>query len=143
MEALVTATPVNTMLFSAVLVLLKIVLGMRVTAYRIKNETMWGDNADIRMQRLIRAHGNHAEWMPAAIIILALITGYCSYILSNRRLTAMMFGILALLYGFFYSLLQLQDYALLLGSLGLLLILATIMYLTRNIDWYALRGEEE
>ncbi|MCO6477998.1 MAG: cell envelope integrity protein CreD [Phaeodactylibacter sp.] len=82
-------------------------------------------------------------YLIACIIILALITGYCSYILSNRRLTGMMFGILALLYGFFYSLLQLQDYALLLGSLGLLLILATIMYLTRNIDWYALGREEE
>ena len=54
----------------------------------------------------------------------------------------MMFGILALLYGFFYSLLQLQDYALLLGSLGLLMILATIMYLTRHIERYGLRGEE-
>ncbi|MCB0559517.1 MAG: cell envelope integrity protein CreD [Lewinellaceae bacterium] len=82
-------------------------------------------------------------YLIACVIILALITGYCSYILQNRRLTWMMFGILALLYGFFYSLLQLQDYALLLGSLGLLLILATIMYLTRNIDWYGLRGEEE
>lgn len=81
-------------------------------------------------------------YLIACVIILALITGYCSYILGNRRLTGMMFGILALLYGFFYSLLQLQDYALLLGSLGLLLILATIMYLTRNIDWYGLRGEE-
>ncbi len=73
MEALATVTPVNTMLFAALLVLLKIVLGMRVTAYRIKNETMWGDNADIKMQRLIRAHGNHAEWMPGAMIILGLI----------------------------------------------------------------------
>lgn len=77
-------------------------------------------------------------YLIACVIILLLITGYCSYILRNRRLTSMMFGILALLYGFFYSLLQLQDYALLLGSLGLLLILATIMYLTRNIDWYDL-----
>ncbi|MCB0566777.1 MAG: cell envelope integrity protein CreD [Phaeodactylibacter sp.] len=81
-------------------------------------------------------------YLIACVITLALITGYCSYILHNRRLTWMMFGILALLYGFFYSLLQLQDYALLLGSLGLLLILATIMYLTRNIDWYDLKGEE-
>ncbi|MCB9296933.1 MAG: cell envelope integrity protein CreD [Lewinellaceae bacterium] len=81
-------------------------------------------------------------YLIACAIILALITGYCSYILRNRKLTGMMFGILALLYGFFYSLLQLQDYALLLGSLGLLLILATIMYLTRNIDWYELGKEE-
>ena len=77
-------------------------------------------------------------YLIACVIIIILITGYCSYILRNRRLTSMMFGILALLYGFFYSLLQLQDYALLLGSLGLLLILAAIMYLTRNIDWYDL-----
>lgn len=83
-----------------------------------------------------------SAYLIACAIILALITGYCSYILQNRRLTWMMFGILALLYGFFYSLLQLQDYALLLGSLGLLLILATIMYLTRHIDWYGMRGDE-
>ena len=82
-------------------------------------------------------------YLIACVITLALITGYCSYILQNRRLTWMMFGILALLYGFFYSLLQLQDYALLLGSLGLLLILATIMYLTRNIDWYELGKEDD
>lgn len=91
----------------------------------------------------ISEHFNfNMAYLIACVIILALITGYCSYILHNRRLTWMMFGILALLYGFFYSLLQLQDYALLLGSLGLLLILSTIMYLTRNIDWYALRGED-
>jgi inner membrane protein len=28
------------------------------------------------------------------------------------------------------------------GSLGLLLILAVIMYLTRNVDWYGLKREE-
>jgi len=82
-------------------------------------------------------------YLMACMIIIILITSYCSYILSNRRLTWMMFGILTLLYGFFYSLLQLQDYALLLGSLGLLLILATVMYLTRNIDWYNLGNEED
>ena len=84
-----------------------------------------------------------AAYLIGCLTILALITGYCYYILDNRRLTLMVFGILAILYGFFYSLLQLQDYALLLGSLGLLLILAAIMYLTRQIDWYNLRREDE
>ena len=42
----------------------------------------------------------------------------------------------------FYSILQMQDYALLMGSLGLLLILAVIMYLTRNVDWFGLKREE-
>jgi len=68
---------------------------------------------------------------------LVLITLYAWYIFKNNFLTALFAGILALLYGFFYSLLQLEDYALLLGSIGLFIILATIMYLTRKIDWYA------
>ena len=72
-------------------------------------------------------------------VILALITGYCSFILDNRKLTLLMFGVLTILYLFFYSLLQLQDYALLMGSFGLLAILGTVMYLTRNVDWYGIK----
>ena len=34
-------------------------------------------------------------------------------------------------------LLQLGDYALLLGTVGLFAILATVMYVTRDLDWYA------
>jgi inner membrane protein len=37
-------------------------------------------------------------------------------------------------------LLQAEDYALLLGSVGLFLILALVMYVTRRLDWYAPRG---
>jgi len=33
-------------------------------------------------------------------------------------------------------LLQLEAYALLAGSLGLLLTLAVVMYLSRRVDWY-------
>lgn len=76
------------------------------------------------------------SYLISCALILSLITGYCSFILQSRKLTFLMFGVLAILYGFFWSLLQLQDYALLLGSAGLLLILATVMYLTRNVDWY-------
>ena len=36
----------------------------------------------------------------------------------NRKLPVLVFGLLIFLYGFFYSILQLQDYALLMGSLG-------------------------
>ena len=69
-------------------------------------------------------------------IILTLITFYIRYVFKNLRLTVLFSGVLALLYGFFYSLLQLEDYSLLLGSFGLLLILGLIMYLTRHVDWY-------
>jgi len=73
MESIAAIAPVNTMFFSALLVLLKIALGIQVTMYRAKNNTMWGDAGDEQMQRRIRAHANHSEWMPATIIILALI----------------------------------------------------------------------
>jgi inner membrane protein len=43
---------------------------------------------------------------------------------------------LVFLYGFLYILLQLQDMALLYGSLGLFAALAIIMYMTKNISWY-------
>jgi inner membrane protein len=78
-----------------------------------------------------------AYWISCAAIV-SLITMYSWFILRNLKLTLMVAGILLILYVFFYSLLQLQDYALLFGSLGLLLILGAIMWLTRNIDWYEL-----
>jgi hypothetical protein len=39
-----------------------------------------------------------------------------------------------------FVLMRLEDYALLLGSLGLLLILGFVMYLTRKIDWFNAGG---
>jgi inner membrane protein len=45
--------------------------------------------------------------------------------------------LLAAIYGFLYVALQLQDYALLLGTGGLFAALALVIWLTRNIDWYA------
>ncbi|MBX7140357.1 MAG: cell envelope integrity protein CreD [Chitinophagales bacterium] len=76
------------------------------------------------------------SYLISSVSTLTLITLYAAYIFKNRFLTLIFAGILALLYGFFYSLLQLEDYALLLGSIGLFIILATIMYLTRKVDWY-------
>ena len=52
-------------------------------------------------------------------------------------------GVLAILYGFLYVNLQLQDYALLLGSIGLFVMLAVVMYLTRNIDWFSKLNVQE
>jgi inner membrane protein len=47
--------------------------------------------------------------------------------------------VLIALYIFLFSILQMEDYSLLLGSLGLFLVLATVMYLSRKFQWY---GEE-
>ncbi len=42
-------------------------------------------------------------------------------------------GLLTTLYALLYSLLQLEDYALLMGTALLLVIIAVLMYLTRNL----------
>jgi inner membrane protein len=35
-----------------------------------------------------------------------------------------------------YLLLQMEDYVLMAGSLGLFAALVTVMYVTRNVDWF-------
>ncbi len=47
-------------------------------------------------------------------------------------------GLLLLFDIYFFVLLQLQEYALLAGSLGLLVTLAAVMYLSRRVDWYGM-----
>ena len=71
-----------------------------------------------------------------------LIVGYSRAILPTARMASFQGFILAFLYLFVYTILQLEDYALLAGSVGLFVILSTIMYLSRKIDWYAV-GEKE
>ena len=42
-----------------------------------------------------------------------------------------------ILYTFIYTILQLEDLALLAGSIGLFLVLAAVMFWSRKVDWYA------
>jgi inner membrane protein len=81
------------------------------------------------------------SYLISCAIILLLIGFYAHSIFRHTKITSFIVGSLVILYGFFYSLLQLEDYALLMGSAGLLLVLAVIMYITRNVDWYNPGGE--
>jgi inner membrane protein len=78
---------------------------------------------------------NYAYILSAASVTL-IISGYAKAIISNSRFALTISGILAILYGYLFIILQLEDYALILGSVGLLTILAIVMYMTRKIDWY-------
>ena len=66
----------------------------------------------------------------------ALISLYLLGVLKENKLAGFIFGTLGLLYGFIFVLVQLEDFALLMGSLGLFIILAVVMYFSRKIDWY-------
>jgi inner membrane protein len=76
-------------------------------------------------------------YLISSLGICGLITGYTHGSLADKKITATVASFLVVLYGLLYILLQLQDYALLVGSLGLFLILAIVMYLTRKFNWYA------
>ena len=54
---------------------------------------------------------------------------------------ALIFVKLSVLYTFLYTTLKSEDYALLIGSIGLFTILSLIMYFTRNFNWYSTAGE--
>ena len=87
-------------------------------------------------------HFNFA-FVISAVLTLLLIAGYVSAILKSRRLTFLVTGILTLLYAFIFVIIQLQDYALLIGSIGVFVILGLVMYYSRKIDWYRLNLKEE
>jgi inner membrane protein len=74
-------------------------------------------------------------YLVASASTVLLIGGYSVAILRGVLRALLMILVLGTLYGYLYVLLQLEDYALLLGSIGLFLILALVMYLTRRIDW--------
>ena len=79
----------------------------------------------------------------AAVANIGLITAYTRGVLKHYLQTVLIFAVLTILYGYLYVVLQLQDFALLMGSIGLFVILAVVMYLTRKIDWFMiLKGEK-
>ena len=86
--------------------------------------------------------GFSVAYLFASLTVLGLVCGYSRSILRKGSGASTVGLSLSLLYGFFYTLLQEQDYSLLIGTLGLTLILGFLMYLTRNIDWYRLGDTE-
>ncbi len=82
--------------------------------------------------------GFGAAYATGTAATVGLIGAYTRKLLGARGRALTVSGSLAALYGYLYVLLQIEDYALLLGTAGLFAILATVMYVTRNLDWYAL-----
>ena len=76
-------------------------------------------------------------YLIAAAATILLIAGYARSVLQRRSLGFVVGAVLATLYSYLYILLQVEDYALLLGSVGLFVLLGVVMFLTRRINWYA------
>lgn len=62
-----------TPLYAGLLALLFVVLSLRVIVRRRDGKISLGDGGDAEMQRRIRGHGNFAEYVPLALLLIALI----------------------------------------------------------------------
>lgn len=79
----------------------------------------------------------------SAILTIGLVSWYIKAILKMWNLTLLISGILLILYTFIFTIIQVQDYALLIGSIGVFIILALVMYFSKNIDWGQLKGKDK
>lgn len=74
-------------------------------------------------------------YLIAALAIITLISLYSVSILKGSKFPIFIAAALTALYTFIYVIIQMENYALLVGSLGLFAILAAVMYFSRKIDW--------
>lgn len=78
-------------------------------------------------------------YLTGAIACVGLISIYLAGAFNSKS-TAFSFGsALSVLYGMLYGILQMEDMALLMGSLLLFAALAAVMLSTRRLDWYQLK----
>ncbi|HEX7847689.1 MAG TPA: cell envelope integrity protein CreD, partial [Chitinophagaceae bacterium] len=79
--------------------------------------------------------GFNIAYSIAALATVGLITWFVKGLLGSMKLSMLLSFVLVLLYSYVFTILQLQDYALLLGSIGLFLTLAIVMRFSRKIQW--------
>lgn len=72
----------------------------------------------------------------SALAVTLIISGYAKAIADNPKFAFTILGLLTILYSYLFIVLQLEDYGFIMGSIGLLVILAIVMYMTRKSNWY-------
>lgn len=71
----------------------------------------------------------------ASAATVTLIGFFIASLLNNKKAAILFSVILIVFYCFIYGIIQLQDMALLFGSIGLFITVAVMMYLSAKIDW--------
>ncbi|HEX6914468.1 MAG TPA: cell envelope integrity protein CreD [Chitinophagaceae bacterium] len=72
----------------------------------------------------------------AAVATVSLISLYAQSHFKSWKVALVFAGVLGCLYGFIFVLIRLEDTALLVGSIGLFIVLALVMYASRKVNWY-------
>lgn len=79
--------------------------------------------------------GFNLAYLIASVATILLISLFLAALLKHKKPAILFGGILTVFYGFIYVIIQLQDLALLFGSIGLFIIISVTMYLSSKIDW--------
>ncbi|MEO0044371.1 MAG: hypothetical protein RL329_3819 [Bacteroidota bacterium] len=79
----------------------------------------------------------------AALMTVGLIGFYTMGIFKDKKYAMGVTSILAGLYVFVFVVVRMEEQSLLMGSVGLFVVLAAVMYLSREVDWYNLKTKQE
>ncbi|MBQ9863855.1 MAG: inner membrane CreD family protein, partial [Bacteroidales bacterium] len=74
-------------------------------------------------------------YLVAAAMTVGLISTFIQGLTKHRTAALAVGGLLTVLYTFIYVIMQLESYALLVGSIGVFVILAVAMYASQKINW--------
>lgn len=77
--------------------------------------------------------GFATAYVLASVTVVVINTGYCAAILPQRWLSVVVGGVLTSIYGVLYTILEAEDYALLGGTILLVVALAVTMFFTRRL----------
>lgn len=81
-------------------------------------------------------------YLTASAAIIGLLTFYSAAVLKSWKRARFLAALLIGLYALLYTLLNLEAYALLIGSVLMFVALAGVMYMTRNVDWSGVGKKE-
>ncbi|PTQ99617.1 inner membrane protein [Mucilaginibacter yixingensis] len=79
--------------------------------------------------------GYNLAYLVASIATIGLISFFLASILKNKGAATLFAFILTVIYGFIYIIVRLEDYALMVGSIALFIIVAMLMYFSHKINW--------
>ena len=80
--------------------------------------------------------GFHGAYALASVSVVGMLSAYCVTALQRISRALSVGAGAVMLYAYLYILLTNEDYALVIGSVGLFAIVSAVMFVTRRVDWY-------
>jgi inner membrane protein len=79
--------------------------------------------------------GYNLAYLIASAATIGLVSTFIASLLKNKKAAILFAIILAIFYVFIFVIIQLEDLALLIGSIALFIIVSALMYFSRKINW--------